>query len=93
MSIMVTDIEKEFQKRKELVENEYAKFASLTKSLKYYEVLYNVELIIHVVATDEVMECMIKEGFSKVYGVKDLAGLDRVVVGQLRQSDDFLAEL
>lgn len=32
---------------------------------------------------DEVIECMIKEGFIKVYGVKDLAGLDRVVVGQL----------
>ena len=64
MSIMVTDIEKEFQKRKELVENEYAKFASLTKSLKYYEVLYNVELIIHVVATDEVMECIKENAYN-----------------------------
>lgn len=31
----------------------------------------------------EVMECMEKEGFIEVYGIQDLAGLDRVVVGKV----------
>lgn len=31
----------------------------------------------------EVMECMESEGFTGVYGIQDLAGLDRVVVGKL----------
>ena len=31
----------------------------------------------------EVMECMEKEGFVEVYGVQDLAGLDRIVVGKV----------
>ncbi|MBQ4522908.1 MAG: peptide chain release factor N(5)-glutamine methyltransferase [Lachnospiraceae bacterium] len=31
----------------------------------------------------EVMECMEKEGFTGVYSVQDLAGLDRVVVGKV----------
>lgn len=31
----------------------------------------------------EVMECMEKEGFVEVYGVQDLAGLDRVIVGKV----------
>lgn len=58
MTNKVATIEGEFQSRKEPVEKEYEKFASLTKSLKYYEVLYHIDLIIHVVATDEVMECI-----------------------------------
>ena len=29
------------------------------------------------------MECMEKEGFVGVYGVQDLAGLDRIVVGKV----------
>lgn len=32
---------------------------------------------------DEVMECMEKEGFTQVYCVQDLAGLDRIVVGKI----------
>lgn len=90
MSNMVTDIEKEFQKRKELVENEYAKFASLTKSLKYYEVLYNVELIIHVVATDEVMEC-IKENVYKIMSIgrsEDFVDVESTEFVELQETVD-----
>lgn len=68
MTNMVATIEGEFQSRKEPVEKEYEKFASLTKSLKYYEVLYHIELIIHVVATDEVMEC-IKDNVYKIMSI------------------------
>ena len=90
MSSIAADIEKEFQERKDIVENEYSKYASLTKSLKYYEVLYNVELIIHIVAEDEVMEC-IKENACNIMSIgrsEDFVDIESVEYVELQDTVD-----
>ena len=49
-------IESEFQQKREAVEKQYGKYATLVKSQKFYEVLYDVHLIIHIVTDDTTME-------------------------------------
>lgn len=86
----VSDIEKEFQERKDLVENEYSKFALLTKSLKYYEVLYGVDLIIHIVAAEEVMEC-IKNNVYNITSIgrsEDFVDVESVEYVELQETVD-----
>ena len=46
----------------------YAKFRTLTTSLKYYEVLHEVELIIHVKSDEKTMETLL----NNVYNLKSL---------------------
>ncbi|MBO3319253.1 CRISPR-associated protein Cas5 [Clostridium perfringens] len=63
-------LKSEFDDYKEKNYNEpYSKFASLTTSLKYYETLYNVKLIIHVRCEDENTLLDIKEN---IYNLKSI---------------------
>lgn len=49
-------IPEEFKKRKEeQYEIPYSRFASLTTSIRYYEVLYGVELVLHISSNDETL--------------------------------------
>lgn len=60
----------EFEDYKDKNYNEpYSKFASLTTSLKYYETLYNVKLIIHVRCENEETLLDIKEN---IYNLKSI---------------------
>ncbi len=59
----IKKLEKDAKSRFETYEREFYKnpislFRTLTTSPKYYEVLFDIELIIHVVAADEVLECI-----------------------------------
>ena len=65
--------EKEISDRFKAFENEFYKvpisfYQSLTTSLKYYEILHEVKLIIHVKADDEVLDCINEN----IYGLKSL---------------------
>lgn len=46
----------------------YARFRTLTTSLKYYEVLYDIELIIHIEAVKEVLDAILEH----IYELKSL---------------------
>ena len=65
--------EKEINDRLKAFENEYYKqpislYQSLTTSLKYYEILHEVKLIIHVKADDETLTCI----HENIYNMKSL---------------------
>ena len=47
--------ENDYKQKKSELDNAYAKFATLTTSMKYYEVLYDVNLIIHVKSDDDTL--------------------------------------
>lgn len=51
-----TQMTTEFEKKKSEVDQVYERYASLTKSIKFYEVLYDVELVIHVSATKNILD-------------------------------------
>ncbi len=46
----------------------YSKFRSLVTSIKHYEILNNIELIIHVSAEDETLDCI----FENIYNLKSI---------------------
>ncbi len=52
----------------EYYQKPYAKFRTLTTSLKYYEVLHEVELILHVKSDEETMELLLQN----IYNMKSL---------------------
>lgn len=45
-----------------------SKYRSLTTSLKYYEILYNIELIVHIKADDEVLNTILEN----IYNLKSI---------------------
>lgn len=51
-----TTFENEYKLKKSEIDNAYAKFASLTTSIKSYEVLYDIELIIHIKSDEETLK-------------------------------------
>ena len=50
--------------KKEMYSDPVAKFRSLTTSLKYYEILNNIELVIHVQADDAVLDDILENIYS-----------------------------
>lgn len=61
-------IQDEFSERRNAADEQYDLFASLTTSLKSYEVLYDVELVIHVLSDDKTMEDIMNH----VYDIKSI---------------------
>lgn len=53
---------------KKQLDMQYSQFASLTTSLKYYEVLYDVELIIHIVSDEKTMQDI----YDHVYDIRSI---------------------
>lgn len=68
----------------------YSKFRSLTTSLKFYEILNNIELIIHVKAEEEVLETVL----DNIYNLKSIGRSEDFVevlearIVELVQDDD-----
>lgn len=62
--------QKEALKKYELehYQKPYAKFRTLTTSLKYYEILHEVELVLHVKSDEETLELLLKN----IYNLKSL---------------------
>lgn len=63
-----TILQDEFNARRKALDEQYDLFASLTTSLKSYEVLYDVELVIHVLSDDKTMEDIMNH----VYDIKSI---------------------
>lgn len=91
----IKDKEKEFKEKVKNYEIEYytkpiSKFRSLTTSLKYYEVLNNIELVIHIRSNDETLND-IEE---KIYNLKsigrseDFVDISEVKLVNLKEDDD-----
>ena len=53
-----SQLEQEKEERKNRIEYAYAQFATLTTSIKSYEILQDINLILHVVADTETMDCI-----------------------------------
>lgn len=51
-------VEEGYKLEKMNLDKEYSKFASLTTSLKFYEVLYDLKLIIHIQSDEETLVCI-----------------------------------
>lgn len=98
--IQIKDLEKrlksEFDDYKEKNYNEpYSKFASLTTSLKYYETLYNVKLIIHVRCEDENTLLDIKENIYNLKSIgrsEDFVDIKEVKIVDLVEDPDELED-
>lgn len=87
--------EKEFKEKVKNYEAEYyikpiSKFRSLTTSLKYYEILNNIELIIHVKSDDETL----RDVEENIYNLKSIGRSEDFVdileckVVELKESED-----
>ncbi len=65
-------------------------FKTLTTAPKYYEVLYDVELIIHVVAADDVMECIYDniDNLTSVGRSEDFVCVEECEFTELEEIDD-----
>lgn len=61
-------IDENYNDRRKSCDIEYAKFASLTTSLRYYEVLYGIYLVIHIVSDEATMNDII----DNVYNIKSI---------------------
>ena len=89
-------LKSEFDDYKEKNYNEpYSKFASLTTSLKYYETLYNVKLIIHVRCEDENTLLDIKENIYNLKSIgrsEDFVDIKEVKIVDLVEDPDELED-
>lgn len=62
-------LKEDFEKNKrENYTEPYSRFATLTTSLKYYEVLNNIELVLHIKADEEIL----KEIEENIYNIKSI---------------------
>ena len=61
-------LKEEFANKQKVVEEEYSKYASLVKSLKYYELLCDVELVLHISSDDDTIEDILEH----VYDIQSI---------------------
>ncbi len=59
-----TELEQDFNTKKKFIDEELSKFATLTTSIKYYEVLYDVNLVLHIESDPEALEIVQKNIFN-----------------------------
>lgn len=91
----IKQLEKDAKGRLEDYEREYYRkpislFRTLTTAPKYYEVLFDIELIIHVVAADEVLECIYDniDNLTSIGRSEDFVDVEECEFTELSEIDD-----
>ncbi len=85
-------LESDYKAKKETLTHQLARFATLTKSIKSYEVLYDVELVIHIKADETVLADIENNIYNLTAIGRSEDFIDLIEIKRVTLSDDINQE-